>query len=130
MADPQSINRSTSRKRMIVLTTDDTWDADAHHTSPACPSVETTDRRSREYIGSFRERIPALRAIRLKCGACMGGDADRMPRGEVAQAIDECGSSLCPLWPFRYGRDPWREPVQLTEEQRSQMAQRLARVRS
>jgi hypothetical protein len=31
-----------------------------------------------------------------------------MPRGEVARAIDECGSCMCPLWPFRFGRDPWR----------------------
>jgi hypothetical protein len=38
----------------------------------------------------------------------MGGEPDQMPRGEVARAIDECGSCMCPLWPFRFGNDPWR----------------------
>jgi hypothetical protein len=73
------------------------------------PESETSDwRRSRAYIERFRERISRGRAIRLKCSACMGGDADRMPKGEIARAIDECGSCMCPLWPFRFGTDPRR----------------------
>ena len=96
----------------LQLTTGDIWDDDALRPAggpdPAPADVEPSLRRSRDYIGRFAKRVPPLRAIRMKCGACMGGDADRMPRGEVAQAIDECGSAGCPLWPFRYGTDPWR----------------------
>jgi hypothetical protein len=86
---------------------------DAGHNQPTCSSCSPRDeppdrRRSRVYIERFRKRIPLGRAIRLMCGACMGGEAGQMPRGEVAQAIDECGSCACPVWPFRFGHDPWR----------------------
>jgi hypothetical protein len=97
---------------MLTLTTGDRWDEAAMvpvgGPEPAPVEVSAEVRRSREYIGRFVERVPPLRAIRFKCGACMGGEPDRMPRGEVAQAIDECGSVGCPLWPFRFGSDPWR----------------------
>jgi hypothetical protein len=79
-------------------------------TGSACtPQDEPSDRRrSRVYVERFRTRIPLGRAIRLMCGSCMGDELGQMPRGEVAQAIDECGSCNCPLWPFRFGHDPWR----------------------
>jgi hypothetical protein len=77
--------------------------------SSCSPRDEPPDwRRSRAYIERFRKRIPLGRAIRLMCGACMGGEVGQMPRGEVAQAIDECGSCTCPVWPFRFGHNPWR----------------------
>ena len=60
------------------------------------------------------------------CSNCMGGERDRMPKGEVAAAIDECGSSACPLWPFRYGRDPWRpEP---SEEAKAAARERMQKL--
>jgi hypothetical protein len=55
---------------------------------PAPADGEPSLRRSRAYIARFVARVP-LRAIRMKCGACMGGEADRMPCDEVAQAIEE-----------------------------------------
>ena len=93
------------------LTTGDSWNPE--HNPPTGsgrdPQHGSPDlRRSRAYIERFRKRIPLGRAIRLMCGSCMGGEAGQMPRGEVAQAIDECGSCTCPLWPFRFGHDPWR----------------------
>jgi hypothetical protein len=94
----------------LRLTTGDGWDDDAMRPTggPDPADVEVSLRRSRAYIARFVERIPPLRAIRMKCGGCMGGDTDRMPRGEAAQAIDDCSSVGCPLWPFRFGDDPWR----------------------
>ena len=72
----------------LRLTTGDIWDDDATRPTggpdPAPPEVEPSLRSSRAYIARFAERIPPMRAIRMKCAACMGGDADRMPRGEVA----------------------------------------------
>ena len=82
-------------------------------------------RSSREYLlemAAFGVG-PPLRHIRLKCGECMGGDRGSMPRGEVAKAIEECAAVACPLWPFRFGSDPRREPV--SEEKRE-----LARARA
>jgi hypothetical protein len=95
----------------LRLATGDLWDAEHNPPTRSCcsPRDEPPDRRrSRACIERFRKRIPLGRAIRLMCGACMGGEAGQMPRGEVAQAIDECGSCTCPLWPFRFGHDPWR----------------------
>jgi hypothetical protein len=117
------------KPRIIRLTTGDLWDAEANRAvDNGChPEAEIADyRRTAEYIGRFRERIPLARAIRLKCGACMGGDGERMPLGEVAQAIDECGSCMCPLWPFRFGRDPWRP--ELTDEQKEVRRERAAKA--
>ena len=82
-------------------------------------------RSSREYLletAAFGVG-PPLRQIRLKCGECMGGDRGSMPRGEVAKAIEECSAVACPLWPFRLGFDPRREPM--PEEQRE-----IARARA
>jgi hypothetical protein len=86
---------------------------------------QQVSRSSRGYLletAAFGIGSP-LRHIRLKCGECMGADRDSMPRGKVASAIEECSAVACPLWPFRFGFDPRREPV--SEEQRE-----LARARA
>jgi hypothetical protein len=103
---PSAPKQAYKRARALRLAPDL---LDAPTGSACSPQHESSDgRRSRAYIERFRKRIPLGRAIRLKCGSCMGGEVDQMPRGEVAQAIDECGSCTCPLWPFRFGSDPWR----------------------
>ena len=77
------------------------------------------DRRSKEYIKntSLKEqpRSP-IKAIRKKCVECMGGDS---------KAIDECSSVTCTLWPFRYGKNPFRE----VSEAQVQRGKELAKVR-
>jgi hypothetical protein len=115
--------------QILSLTTGDLWDDDKNQpTDNGCyPEAETPDRRrSVEYIEQFRQRISLGRAIRLKCAACMGGEVDQMPRGDVAKAIVECSSCTCPLWPFRFGNDPWR-PV--SEAQREAGRASIARLR-
>jgi hypothetical protein len=114
----------------LRLTTGDIWGDEA-----VCPTAapdpvpaELSLRRRRAYIGRFVERMPPLRAIRAKCASCMGGDADRMPRGDVAQAIDECSSTGCPLWPFRYAADPWRPEA--TVKQRATGRGSIAKARA
>jgi hypothetical protein len=115
----------------LKLTTGDLWDAEKREAvDDGChPEAEPVKhRRSAEYIGQFRDRISTTRAIRLKCGACMGGDGEHMPLGEVARAIDECGSCMCPLWPFRYGRNPWRPEMSEAQVEAARLAgQRLRR---
>jgi hypothetical protein len=116
----------------LRLTTGDIWDDDAACPTggpgPALADVEPSLRRRCDYIGRFVERIPPLRAIRAKCASCMGGDADRMPRGDVVRAIDQCSSSGCPLWPYRYAADPWRPEA--TAKQRATGRGSIAKARA
>lgn len=41
-----------------------------------------------------------MRAIRYQCSECMGYDTSE---------IVKCTSPSCPLFPFRFGRDPFRK---------------------
>jgi len=61
-----------------------------------------------------------IKAIRLKCLDCTNNQ-----RTEV----DECTVKLCPLYAFRFGKNPFRAKRVLTDEQREAAAQRLARVK-
>lgn len=47
-------------------------------------------------------RIPPMKAIRLKCLDCCCGNAAEVRR---------CSILDCPLWPFRLGRNRWRSPI-------------------
>jgi hypothetical protein len=51
-----------------------------------------------------------LQAIRETCVECSGGS-----RAEVAR----CTARSCPLWPFRFGLDPWRKPATDAQRQAS-----------
>ena len=61
-----------------------------------------------------------VKAIRAFCLDCCGGSS-----AEVA----DCTSRICPLKPFRFGKNPYRTKRELTEEQRKAAAQRLAQAR-
>ena len=61
-----------------------------------------------------------LPAIRAKCIDCCGGSP---------ALVRECHIEACALHPFRMGRNPFRTPRVLTEEQRQAGAARLAAAR-
>lgn len=65
--------------------------------------------------------MPPLKAIRLKCVDCSGGS-----RSEVAL----CVIPDCPLYPYRMGRNPFRQARVLTPEQRAAAIERLTRTRA
>lgn len=67
------------------------------------------------------KRISRGKAIRLKCLECSCGSSNE---------VKLCRVENCPLYPFRFGTDPYREKRELTLEQREQMAQRLAAARA
>ena len=48
------------------------------------------------------KRAPT-RAIRSMCVDCMGGSSLQHAKKEIAG----CTSVGCPLWPFRYGKNPF-----------------------
>lgn len=64
-------------------------------------------------------RSPA-KAIRAFCIECMGGNSNY---------VRECTTTSCSLHPFRFGKNPYRTPRQLTEEQKQAAAERLRAVR-
>lgn len=74
------------------------------------------DRSSVEYIEKYQQRDPPLKAIRKTCLRCQGNSS---------RGVDECSSVDCPLWKFRYGKDPWRKSKQYTEEELEQLRNRL-----
>ena len=64
-------------------------------------------------------RSPA-KAIRAFCLECCGGNSNE---------VRNCTSERCPLKPFRFGKNPFTKR-ELTDEQREQLAERLAKARA
>lgn len=61
-----------------------------------------------------------LRAIRLKCLDCSC---------DQPKEVRLCPCTDCALYPFRFGKNPYRAKRELTDEQRRDIAMRLARGR-
>jgi len=62
------------------------------------------------------EKISVLKAIRLNCLQCSGGSSNE---------VKLCAIPSCPLYPFRFGKNPYREKRNLTPEQKEATAERL-----
>src|SRR5262245_47745213 len=65
-----------------------------------------------------REKNP-LKALRARCLDCCCGQASE---------VRKCSAVACPSWPFRMGTNPFREKRTLSAEQKSALADRLARA--
>lgn len=61
-------------------------------------------------------KIPVLKAVRAKCLNCSAGSA---------KEVDLCPIDDCPLFPFRYGKDPFRKKIEMTEEKKAILTERL-----
>lgn len=57
-----------------------------------------------------------VKAIRAKCLDCCCGQT---------KEVELCQSTKCALFPFRFGKNPYRTKRELTEEQRAVMAERM-----
>ena len=69
-----------------------------------------------------------VKAIRAFCVECMGGNSK-----EVVNCTCAPGSAYeCVLYPFRLGKNPYRtkREVEMTEEQKAKVAERLMKARS
>ena len=60
-------------------------------------------------------------AIREHCLYCSNGSAHE---------VRECTVTRCPLYDWRFGKNPYREKRELTDEEREKLRERLGRVRS
>ncbi len=58
-----------------------------------------------------------LKAIRAKCLDCMCNQQSE---------VKLCPSESCPLYPFRLGKNPFRQKRTLSEAQKERMVQRFA----
>lgn len=61
-----------------------------------------------------------VKAIREFCLDCCGG---------VSGEVKLCPATKCTLYPFRFGKNPYRAKREMTEEQRKAAATRLAEAR-
>lgn len=61
-----------------------------------------------------------VKAIRDWCLQCSGDSYENLKM---------CSSTDCPLYPFRQGKNPFRTPRKLTDEQRAAAAVNLASAR-
>ena len=59
-----------------------------------------------------------LKTLRRKCMDCTY---------DQAKEIELCPARNCPLWPYRFGKDPYKTPRQLTEAQKEALAAGRAR---
>jgi hypothetical protein len=64
-----------------------------------------------------------VKAMREKCIECMGGRGSE----DYRCRIKECVSVDCPIFAFRFGKDPYRSP-NLSDDQRKRMANRMSKV--
>lgn len=60
------------------------------------------------------------KAIRLFCLDCCGGSSNE---------VKLCTAPNCALYPFRFGKNPFRAKREITEEQRAAAAERLKKAR-
>ena len=61
-----------------------------------------------------------VKAIRAFCMECSNGQPSE---------IKDCPVTKCPLYPFRLGKNPYRQRREMTEEEKQVLADRLKEAR-
>ncbi len=61
-----------------------------------------------------------LKAIKKKCIECFGGSQAEVKR---------CTGKSCPLYPYRFGTNPYRQQKQISDEQRAELVERMKKAR-
>lgn len=61
-----------------------------------------------------------VKAIREKCIDCCGGSPSE---------VKMCPCDNCTLYPFRFGKNPYRQRREMTEEQKKVLGDRLREAR-
>lgn len=68
----------------------------------------------------MKEITSPLKAIRAKCLECSGGSSNE---------VKNCNVSLCELYSFRFGKNPFRAKRVMTPEQKTAAILRLQKAR-
>ena len=66
-----------------------------------------------------KEITSPVKAIRAHCIECVGS----------AKNVKECPDVECNLFPYRFGKSPFRKGRQMTEEQKIAAAERMRKAR-
>ena len=61
--------------------------------------------------------VKAIRAFCLECS------------GDSTAEVKSCPRTVCPLYPFRLGKNPYRQRREMTEEEKRVLADRLREAR-
>lgn len=61
-----------------------------------------------------------VKAIRAFCMECSNGQTSE---------VKDCTVYKCPLYPFRFGKNPYRQRREMTEEEKQVLADRLKEAR-
>ena len=72
-----------------------------------------------EFNREVSENTNVLRAIKLKCLDCSSYNTNE---------IKECPVNLCPLYPFRLGKNPFRKR-ELSDEERTKLSERMKNIK-
>ena len=70
-----------------------------------------------EYLSKFKQKKSPLQAIKMKCWDCCGGSSDEA-------RLCTC-EDTCVLYPFRMGKNPFKEKRVWTEEQKEAQRNRF-----
>lgn len=66
-----------------------------------------------------RKPLSTIKAIRAKCLDC----------ATTSNEVRLCPVKQCPIWVYRFGKNPYRKGREWTEEERRAVAERLASYR-
>lgn len=81
------------------------------------PNGDDEDEDGGDDSGDPRDkRKKPLKAIRLKCLDCSGGSWNE---------VSQCWAEDCPLYPFRFGKNPFRVKREMSEEQKEAARERF-----
>lgn len=69
---------------------------------------------------SIEYKTNPVKAIREKCLDCCCGST---------LEVKECSVETCPIYPFRLGKNPFRQKREMSEEQRKAVGDRLREAR-
>lgn len=65
----------------------------------------------------IKNPVKAIRAFCLECS------------GNSSAEVKDCPRLICPLYPFRFGKNPYRQRREMTEEEKRVLADRLREAR-
>ena len=66
-----------------------------------------------------KKQTNPVKAIRAFCVECCGGSSNE---------VKLCPSVRCALYPFRFGKNPFRAKRELTDEQRAALSERMRKM--
>ena len=84
---------------------------------PVTDAWKLTTLKGRFKMADIKNPVKAIRAFCLECS------------GDSTAEVKFCPREVCPLYPFRTGKNPYRQRREMTEEEKRVLADRLKEAR-